>query len=166
MYLTDNPEKPEKYQITKGDTQASTIIPAHGYLIIWCDKRNTKTQLFSQFKLAKEGDELLLTAADGSWTDRFVYPEVKSDETVGRYPDGGANFYTMNVPTIAKANIYSTYSLPVEQPAPTGISELDMATTESSATNDAWYTLDGRQLRAQPTKKGLYIHRGRKVVVR
>ena len=166
MYLTDNPEKPEKYQITKGDTQASTIIPAHGYLIIWCDKRNTKTQLFSQFKLAKEGDELLLTAADGSWTDRFVYPEVKSDETVGRYPDGGANIYTMNVPTIAKANIYSSYSLPVEQPAPTGISELYMATTESSATNDAWYTLDGRQLRAQPTKKGLYIHCGRKVVVR
>ena len=72
----------------------------------------------------------------------------------------------MNVPTIAKANIYSSYSLPVEQPAPTGISELDMATTESSATNDAWYTLDGRQLRAQPTKKGLYIHRGRKVVIR
>ena len=166
MYLTDNPEKPEKYQITKGDTQASTIIPAHGYLIIWCDKREAKTQLFSQFKLEKEGDELLLTAADGSWTDRFVYPEVKSDETVGRYPDGGANIYTMNVPTIAKANLYSSYSLPVEQPAPTGISELDMATTESSATNDAWYTLDGRQLRAQPTKKGLYIHRGHKVVIR
>ena len=166
MYLTDNPEKPEKYQITKGDTQASTIIPAHGYLIIWCDKRNTKTQLFSQFKLAKEGDELLLTAADGSWTDRFVYPEMKADETVGRYPDGADDIYTMNVPTIAKTNIYSSYSLPVEQPAPTGISELDMATTESSATNDAWYTLDGRQLRARPTKKGLYIHRGRKVVVR
>ena len=166
MYLTDNPEKPEKYQITKGDTQASTIIPAHGYLIIWCDKREAKTQLFSQFKLEKEGDELLLTAADGSWTDRFVYPEMKADETVGRYPDGADNIYTMNVPTIAKTNIYSSYSLPVEQPAPTGISELDMATTESSATNDAWYTLDGRQLSAQPTKKGLYIHRGHKVVVR
>ena len=166
MYLTDNPEKPQKYQITKGETLASTIIPAHGYLIIWCDKREAKTQLFSQFKLEKEGDELLLTAADGSWTDRFVYPEMKADETVGRYPDGSDDVYTMNVPTIAKANTYSSYSLPVEQPAPTGISELDMATTESSAANDAWYTLDGRQLRIQPTKKGLYIHRGRKVVVR
>ena len=124
MYLTDNPEKPEKYQITRGDTQASTIIPAHGYLIIWCDKRDAKTQLFSQFKLAKEGDELLLTAADGSWTDRFVYPEVKSDETVGRYPDGGANIYTMNIPTIAKANIYSTYCLPAGNADPTGISDM------------------------------------------
>ena len=148
MYLTDNPEKPEKYQITKGDTQASTIIPAHGYLIIWCDKRNTKTQLFSQFKLAKEGDELLLTAADGSWTDRFVYPEVKSDETVGRYPDGGANIYTMNVPTIAKANIYSTYSIPAGNADPTGISDM-AAQTETGLQNIVRtdiYTIAGQRV--------------------
>ena len=30
----------------------------------------------------------------------------------------------------------------------------------------AWYTLDGRKLQAQPTRKGLYIHGGRKVLVR
>ena len=29
-----------------------------------------------------------------------------------------------------------------------------------------WYTLDGRKLQAQPTKPGLYIHGGRKVLVR
>ena len=29
----------------------------------------------------------------------------------------------------------------------------------------AWYTLDGRKLQAQPTRKGLYIHRGKKVVI-
>ena len=33
-------------------------------------------------------------------------------------------------------------------------------------TNNAWFTLDGRRLQAQPTKKGLYIHGGRKVLVR
>ena len=38
MFLTDNPDKPKKYQISKGVSQASTVIPAHGYLIIWCDK--------------------------------------------------------------------------------------------------------------------------------
>ena len=52
MYLTDNMEKPTKYQITKGSTQANTIIPAHGYLIIWCDKRETSDQgLHASFKI-------------------------------------------------------------------------------------------------------------------
>jgi hypothetical protein len=31
---------------------------------------------------------------------------------------------------------------------------------------DAWYSLDGRQLDKQPTAKGVYIHNGRKEVVR
>ena len=30
----------------------------------------------------------------------------------------------------------------------------------------AWYTLDGRRLDGQPTAKGLYIHGGRKVIVK
>jgi len=32
--------------------------------------------------------------------------------------------------------------------------------------NDVWYTLDGRKLDGMPTKKGIYINGGRKVVVR
>ena len=32
--------------------------------------------------------------------------------------------------------------------------------------NDVWYTLDGRKLNGKPTKKGLYIHNGRKVVIK
>ena len=31
---------------------------------------------------------------------------------------------------------------------------------------EAWYTLDGRMLQERPTAKGLYIHQGRKVVVK
>ena len=30
----------------------------------------------------------------------------------------------------------------------------------------AWYSLDGRKLDAKPTKKGLYIHNGKKVVIK
>ena len=32
--------------------------------------------------------------------------------------------------------------------------------------SDAWYTLDGRKLNKKPTKKGLYIHNGRKTVIK
>ena len=31
--------------------------------------------------------------------------------------------------------------------------------------NDVWYSLDGRRLTSKPTKKGLYIHGGKKVVI-
>ena len=121
MFLTDNAEKPEKYQITKGDSQASTIIPAHGYLIIWCDKESPLSQLHASFKLDNDGDELILTAADKSWSDRFVYAAHTSDQTVGRFPDGSNDIYVMNVPTIEKSNIATSYLIPVEQSDLTGI---------------------------------------------
>ena len=129
MYLSDNPNKPQKYQITKdgivgGDLQSPTVIPAHGYLIVWCDKLEPSSQLHASFKLAAEGGELLLTAADESWSDSFTYTSMKGDETIGRYPDGNNRVITMNVPTIAKANITGSYAVEVTQPGQTGINDL------------------------------------------
>jgi uncharacterized repeat protein (TIGR02543 family) len=126
MYITDNPDKLQKYQIAGGDG-ASTVIPAHGYAIIWCDKLEPQSQLHASFKLAAEGDEMVLSAADGSWEDHFVYGPMKSDETAGRYPDGTDNVITMNVPTIAHANITSSYAVSIEQPATDGISDLALS---------------------------------------
>ncbi|MBR4898188.1 MAG: lamin tail domain-containing protein [Prevotella sp.] len=128
MYLSDNPEKPEKYQIAKTDG-VSTVIPSHGYLIIWCDKLEPKSQLHAPFKLAAEGDELMLTAADGSWTDHFTYPAHNSDQTVGRYPDGSDQVWVMNIPTIAKANITSSYVIEAIQNSSDGIYDMVANTT-------------------------------------
>lgn len=36
---------------------------------------------------------------------------------------------------------------------------------DKTQSQDAWYTLDGRKLNGQPTKKGVYIHNGRAVVL-
>ncbi len=38
--------------------------------------------------------------------------------------------------------------------------------TNEIPSSDAWFTLDGRRLNAQPTAKGLYIHKGRKVLIK
>ena len=124
MYLSDNASKPKKYQITKGETNASTVIPPHGYLIVWCDKLDPVSQLHASFKLDAEGGEVLLTAADESWTDRLVYPSLKEDESVGRYPDGTSNVYVMNIPTIAKTNLTTSYQVDVEQPSTNGVHDL------------------------------------------
>ena len=131
MYLSDNANKPKKYQIVRSNGVA-TVIPAHGYLVVWCDKLEAQSQLHASFKLAAEGGELLLTAADESWTDRIVYTSMRGDESIGRYPDGDSHVITMNVPTIARANITGSYAAVVEQPAPTGISELAADTGQPS----------------------------------
>ena len=129
MYITDNPEKPKKYQIAADG--ASTVIPAHGFLIIWCDKLDPLSQLHASFKLAAEGGNVMLTAADESWCDVFTYAQHKSDETVGRYPDGAADVFVMNIPTIAKANITSSYVTSVEQTLAVGIRDILADATEA-----------------------------------
>ena len=115
MFLSDNEADPKKYQITKGETKAETVIPAHGHLIVWCDKLETETLLHANFKLDADGGIVMLTAADGSWTDKVTYGLMKEDETVGRYPDGTSDIFVMNNPTIAKTNIYSSYATTVPQ---------------------------------------------------
>lgn len=122
MYLSDNASKPTKYQITKGNTNAQTIIPAYGHLIIWCDKRETTDKgLHASFKIDGDGGKLILTAADKSWTDTFIYGAHDANTTIGRYPDGAAEVYAMNVATIAKTNRKSFYMTPVDQTIPTNI---------------------------------------------
>jgi len=163
MYLSDNLNKPQKYQISKGNTEAETVIPAHGYLIIWCDKLDPESQLHASFKLDGNSGNLVLTAADESWSDIFTYTRHEGDQTVGRYPDGAADVFVMNIPTIAKANITSSYVIEVEQPYATAIQgvKTDFAKTK---TNNAIYNLAGQ--RVDETYRGIVIRNGRKFLQR
>lgn len=109
MYLTDNVKKPQKWQISAEGSQASTLIPAHGFKIIWCDKLESQTQLHAPFKLDNADESvLMLTAADGSWSDTLVYCAHAGDETVGRYPDGSDSLFVFNRTTPEASNQYST----------------------------------------------------------
>lgn len=115
MYLSDDFENPEKYRIPADGTEASTLIPAHGFKIIWCDKRETISQLHAPFKLANEDNaSVLITAADKSWADTLVYCAHEGRESVGRFPDGGINTYKMPLPTIGKANTWNGYVIECE----------------------------------------------------
>ena len=48
----------------------------------------------------------------------------------------------------------------------TGIEELKNGRIEELKSAGAWYSLDGRKLDKQPTKKGLYIYNGKKTVIK
>ena len=99
-------------------------------------------------------------AEDESWADRFTYIAHTSDQTVGRYPDGSSQVYVMNVPTIARANMFSSYAVSVEQPDLTGIHEV-------MAQHDAQKTYNLRGQAVQGTlAPGIYIRNGRKVIIK
>jgi hypothetical protein len=161
MYLSNDLSKPKKFQITKGDSEASTVIPAHGYHIIWCDKKNKDaiSQLHASFELDIKGD-LILTAADESWSDLFTYTAHAGDQSVGRYPDGAADVFVMNIPTIEKSNIRTSYLVEVAQPH--AITAIQGVREQPANTNDAIYNLSGQ--RVDETYKGVVIRNGRKVI--
>ena len=107
LYLSDNANKPQKWQISS--TASSTILPAHGTRIVWCDELEPINQLHAPFKLDNaDGATVSIMAEDGTWADEMTYLSQPRWQTYGRYPDGG-NFATLlNVPTIDKSNQYGT----------------------------------------------------------
>lgn len=48
----------------------------------------------------------------------------------------------------------------------TSLSEKVIVNSQEFATAAEWYTLEGKKLEGQPTKKGIYIMNGKKVVVK
>ncbi len=121
MFLTDNLNKLQKCQLSKGESTATTVIPAHGFLVVWCDKRDNKSLLHASFKLADDGGTVALSAADMSWTDSLTYPAHDGYHTVGRYTDGGNDIYLMSLPTIGKKNLLTSYNEYIEHQTPTSV---------------------------------------------
>lgn len=103
-YLSDDPQDLHKYQIPSSDN-ISTIIPAHGYKVIWCDGKDLGTQMHASFKL-KNSDEAFVSITDASdaWTDSLHYKEQPRWHTFGRFPDGGNALAMFERPTIGNVN--------------------------------------------------------------
>ena len=150
MYLSDNASKPTKYQISGGEAGVSTILPAHGHRIIWCDKNEPVSQLHADFKLAAEGGIVQITAEDQSWTDCLTYPAHDGNHTVGRYPDGCDSIYIMSTPTIDATNILTLY-------AESYVAETDTASTDDD--DDDEEEIDAITSPLLATNNGLRIYR-------
>ena len=71
--------------------------------------------------------------------------------------------------TITRAALTLTLVLNFGEENTTGIVDAEANSSffiHHSSFSEAWYTLDGRKLDKQPTKPGLYIHGGKKVVIK
>lgn len=120
MYLTDDEAQPQKFQIPSNDQQP-TVIEPKGHLIVWASKRaNIGEQIHANFKLSNaDGQMVMLTSGDGSWSDKLAYVQHGGKESVGLYPSGGSQVFMLSRPSIAKDNamtFYSRYLYEIEQP--------------------------------------------------
>ena len=100
--LSDNPEKPLKWQFPAG----TTIYPGE-YKVILCDKNaeaGTPNEPHASFSISrKAGEEIVLSDPAGTVRDRITLPEMRTDVSYGRNPaDGGMYYY--DPPTPFKAN--------------------------------------------------------------
>jgi hypothetical protein len=110
MYLTDDLADPTQWSIPDG-----TTIPAHGYLLVWCDKDKGDGPLHANFKLDKDGEEIGLFDKDAwsnapYWTrynvlvDSVAFGAQADDVSLGRVPDGSEAWQPLDPPTPGAAN--------------------------------------------------------------
>lgn len=139
--------------LTDGGSKVAILqgtIPAHGYRVLWADGENLP------FKLANADNTLLtLTDASGEEIDRFFYHKHTSQQSVGRWPDGGESIYCFDRPSLAKHNFLTSYAKKLEfDESLVGVAAT-APTSQPEAATPAEYDIAGRLL--QPTKAGRSI---------
>ncbi len=147
IYLSDNPQKPHKYQILSSGN-INTIIPAHGYKVVWCDGKEPISQLHASFKL-ENSDESFVSVTDenNSWIDSLRYNSQLRWNTYGRFPDGGTSLAMFERPTIAMANrICTNTSLEVTKHVVDGIEYPMKNPTHREIEAITYYNISGQQI--------------------
>ena len=95
--LTDDILTPLRYVFPAG-----TIIPAGGYLLVWCDSDTAAPGLHTGFGLDSGGQRVVLTNA-GAIRDFVAFGPQARGYTIGRVADGTGAF-TLTAPTPGAAN--------------------------------------------------------------
>ena len=86
-YLTDTASSLVKWQIPAG-----TIIPANDYLIVWADNEAADGPMHASFKLAAEGESVLLSNPNLLLVDQVTYDAQTVDMGLARVPNGTGSF--------------------------------------------------------------------------
>lgn len=97
-FLSDNKDHFSKWEFPSG-----TTIPGNGYLIIWADDDSAQVGLHANFKLSSLGEEVLLSAPDGTLQDKVIYPGQTLELSFSRNPDGTGSF-KWQTPTFNSSN--------------------------------------------------------------
>ena len=101
LYLSDDIDTSDKWKI------ADHVIDEKGYYLIWADDDSNQGLNHANFKLNKLGEGIYLYLKKGKYfviMDELLFPELNSEYTYGRYPDGSDSFILMDLPTPNTSN--------------------------------------------------------------
>ena len=159
VWLTDNPAKPYKCQLSAVNSQLSPdIIPAHGYRIVWCDDKDPINQLHASFKLEnKDSAYICVRAADGSWADSVRYEAQGRWQTYGRFPDGTDRFAMFDRSTIGQTNHINTQTVITAPDMTTAVQPVQIPRARQIISIQ-YYNLAGQRL-SDPGKARIVIRR-------
>ncbi len=174
-YVVTNGKLTESKAYNTGD-----IIPAGTAVVIEALTPSTETQTFEFTATTEAGEAPTANMLYGSDT------EITDDEAGYKYyilstpkddPNGEPGFYWQQGTQgdkVTSAPNKAYLKIPADVAAgakgftfsgeTTGITTIDG--NENADADGHWYTIDGQRLNTMPTQKGLYIHNGKKIVVK
>jgi hypothetical protein len=102
LFLTDDLRDSTRWALPVG-----TVIPPHGYLLVWADGEPLEGPLHATFRLASTGESVGLFdswAAGNGLLDAVTFGRQLDDTSTGRLPDGGSAIVTFAPPTPGATN--------------------------------------------------------------
>jgi hypothetical protein len=97
-YVSDDSTLPMKVQLSAGLT-----VPAHGVKLFWADEQVQGTDHVN-FKLEKNGEEIVLSDPDGTLVDMVTFGAATEDSSFARLPDGTGDMALCAHPTCGELN--------------------------------------------------------------
>jgi len=87
-YLSDSSEYPTKWKFPSG-----IIINANAYLIVWCDNDSSNFKgVHTNFRLSKSGDDITLSAPNGTIIDQVIFGQQETAQSYSRFPNLSSSF--------------------------------------------------------------------------
>lgn len=97
-FLSDDFAEPNKWQFPAG-----VSIPGEGYLIVWTDGDDNQGDLHTNFRLSKDGEQLILSDNFLSVLDSVTFGAQAPDVSFARFPNGTGDF-TFRIPSFGENN--------------------------------------------------------------
>ena len=148
-------------------TVETTVLPPNTVVLLDKAEGISFTKVPSE-GAAPGGNLLKHATADISVTTEsslyVLYNDMYVKATAGSPIPSGKNYLDLSPTT--NAGTRGFYNIIGEDDGSTGISEVKSEGVNSEKWNGEWFDLQGRRLPAKPTKSGLYLHNGKKVVIK